>query len=232
LFDRFDPLYFTLTCVIMVLAIGVHEFCHAKFADLAGDPTPRNQGRVTLNLFNHLDPIGSICFVISNISGIGIGWGRPVMVNPHKMRNPRWDHFISVAAGPLSNLAQAVIFSIVLRIYLKAQGLSAIEVVGVLAHTSQNPLLIFLTMAVLLNISLFCFNLVPIGPLDGHWLVGTFLPEPQRYAWYKFNRGIGMLLFLFLVLIPSGSPADLLGRFYGPLVLKIFFFFAGIHVDL
>jgi Zn-dependent protease len=225
-FDNFDPLYFMVTVIVMILAIGLHEYCHAKFADLAGDPTPRYYGRVTLNPFNHLDPIGSICFVISNISGVGIGWGRPVMVNPSKMRNPRWDHFISVAAGPLSNLGQAVLFSFILRIYVRAEGISAGEILSVLGRDSHHAGLIFLVMAVLLNISLFCFNLLPIGPLDGHWLVGAFLPERQRLAWYRFNRGPGMIIFLLLVLLPGGSA--LLARFYLPIILKIFIFFTGI----
>lgn len=218
-----------VTVVIMIFAIGLHEFSHAKFADLAGDPTPRLQGRVTLNPFNHLDPIGSICFVISNISGIGIGWGRPVMVDPRRMRNPRWDHFISVAAGPLSNLAQAVFFALILRLYLRtAAGAPAEVVMSVVTRQSTDVVPIFLVMAVLLNISLFCFNLVPIGPLDGHWLVGTFLPERERFYWYKFNRGIGSIIFLLLVFVPAGSSFDLLGRFYFPFVIKIFGYLTGL----
>lgn len=228
MFAHFNATYFLVSAVILVLAIGLHEYCHAKFADLAGDPTPRYYGRVTLNPFNHLDPVGSICFILSSIAGIGIGWGRPVIVNPQKMKNPRWDHFISVAAGPLSNLAQAVFFAIILRLYMSAGHIPRAEVIGVIQHSATDLPLIFLTLAVLYNISLFCFNLLPIGPLDGHWLVGAFLPERERYAWYKFNRGPGMLIFIVLVLMPSGSSLDLLGRFYAPIMLRIFAYFVGL----
>ncbi len=228
--DNFNPLYFFLTCIIMVLAIGLHEFCHAKFADLAGDPTPRYMGRVTLNPLAHLDPIGSICFVISSITGVGIGWGKPVMVNPSKMRNPRWDHFISVAAGPLSNLAQAVFFTLILKLYMGSKGVPITVVIDVLLRHSTDPTMIFLVLAVLFNVSLFCFNLVPIGPLDGHWLVGAFLPPGPRLAWYKFNRGPGMIIFLVLVLMPAGSPLDFLGKFYSPIVIKLFAFLTGLHL--
>lgn len=229
MFANFNATYFLITCVIMILAIGLHEYCHAKFADLAGDPTPRYYGRVTLNPFNHLDPIGSICFIISSISGVGIGWGRPVLVNPQKMRNPRWDHFISVAAGPLSNLAQAVFFAILFRLYMRSGAISAMQVGDAAGHGSENVLLIFLLFGVLLNVSLFLFNLLPIGPLDGHWLVGAFLPERQRYAWFKFNRGPGMLIFLALVLIPANSDFDILGKYYSPLIFKLSGYLIGIQ---
>src|SRR5688500_10381483 len=87
--------------IVILFAIGLHEYCHAKFADMAGDPTPRYYGRVTLNLFNHFDPLGTIMIIVTMLSGFGIGWGKPVPMDPSKMRNPRWDHFVAVLAGPL-----------------------------------------------------------------------------------------------------------------------------------
>lgn len=201
--------------VVILWAIGLHEYCHAKFADMAGDFTPRMMGRVTLNPFKHLDPLGTICLVISSVSGIGIGWGKPVMVQPERMRNPRWDHFVSVLAGPVSNLVQAVVYALVMKI-LQTTGF--LEIGGA---EGPNVLAELLLTGVLINTSLFVFNLIPLGPLDGHWLVGAFLPEKERYYWYRFNRGIGSVIFLVLVLIPAGSPYDVLGRFYVPLVLRI-----------
>lgn len=183
-----DPQFIFATIVVLVLAITVHEYCHAVFADMAGNPTPRMQGRVTLNPLAHLDPMGSILMVMTVINGFGIGWGKPVMVQPNKMRNPRWDHFISVIAGPLSNLLQATLFAMVLRFGFGSK----------LDPTSF--LALFLFLGVLVNIGLFLFNLIPIGPLDGHWLVGAFLPDPLRYRWYVWNRSVGTLV-LFGVLI-------------------------------
>src|SRR6186997_2172011 len=101
---------FALALVIF-FAIGIHEYCHCKFADMAGDPTPAFYGRVTLNLFKHFDPIGTIMIIISSLYGVGIGWGKPAPINPSKMNNPKWDTFIAVAVGPLSNLLQATIFA-------------------------------------------------------------------------------------------------------------------------
>ncbi len=112
--DSQPPELIVMQLVIIFGSIALHEFGHAKSADAAGDPTPRAQGRVTLNPFAHLDPIGAIMVVVTTMSGFGIGWGKPVMVNPRLMRNPRWDQFMSVLWGPLTNLLLAIFFAILL----------------------------------------------------------------------------------------------------------------------
>jgi Zn-dependent protease len=209
-----DPIFFVAEMLALVLGITLHEFCHAKFADMAGDPTPRMMGRVTLNPLKHLDPVGSIFMLISSLAGIGIGWGRPVMVRPDRMRNPRWDHFVSVLAGPVSNLAQAVLYGAILRVMMMSGLFNGnLATAGLFA--------IFLYAGVVVNVGMFVFNLIPLGPLDGHWLVGAFLPDSVRVQWYQFNRGIGSYIFLFLVLMPSGSPFDLLGKFFYPIVRAV-----------
>jgi len=90
--------------IVIFLAIGLHEYAHAKVADAAGDPTPSFYGRVTLNLTKHFELMGTIMIIFTSIFGVGIGWGKPVPMNPSKMRNPRWDHFLAVLAGPLTNV--------------------------------------------------------------------------------------------------------------------------------
>ena len=211
-----DIVLFIAEMLALVLGIGLHEYCHAKFADMAGDPTPRMMGRVTLNPLKHLDPVGSIFMIVSSLAGVGIGWGKPVMVRPDRMRNPRWDHFVSVLAGPVSNLAQAVTFAVILRGISMATNTNLAELIF-----DGNFLMKFLYAGVIVNIGMFVFNLIPIGPLDGHWLVGAFLPDPIRTQWYQFNRGIGSIVFLVLVIVPAGSPLDLLGNFMYPAVKAI-----------
>ncbi|MDX2064918.1 MAG: site-2 protease family protein [Fimbriimonadaceae bacterium] len=201
-----------LAIVVLVIAITIHEFAHAWFADLAGDPTPRIMGRVTLNPIVHLDPIGSIFMVISMLSGVGIGWGKPVMVNPSKMRNPRWDHFVSVAAGPISNVFQAFIYALIFR-FTSTFGA---DLPTPEPFSPSGALADFLYLGVLLNVAMTVFNLIPLGPLDGHWLIGAFLPEPARLQWYRFNQSFGTFILLALVLIPSGSSYDVLGMVMGP----------------
>ncbi|MBX3110550.1 MAG: site-2 protease family protein [Fimbriimonadaceae bacterium] len=182
--------------LVIFLAIGLHEYCHAKFADLAGDPTPRAMGRVTLNLFKHFDLLGTIMILVTTFSGFGIGWGKPVIMDPRHMKNPKWDHFIAVLAGPMSNLVQAAVYAVLLRLLMPTGMLQG----GFLTA--------FLLYGVILNVTLFVFNLLPIGPLDGMWLLGTFLSDKARISWTRFNLSIGSLLFLVLVLIPVNTTGD------------------------
>lgn len=193
MFGRIPPLEFlSAQLLVLFLAIGIHEYAHCKFADLAGDPTPRYYGRVTLNLFKHFEPIGTMMMVITSLAGFGIGWGRAAPADPSKMRNPRWDFFTSVLAGPMSNLIQAFLFAIILRLTLAAGAFNGMPVFAQY----------FLLMGVLLNLAIMCFNLIPFGPLDGHWLVGLLMPERPRLTWFQFNRGIGMFgLFIAVILL-------------------------------
>ncbi len=186
--------------LVLFLGIGLHEYAHCKFADMAGDPTPRFYGRVTLNLFKHFEPAGTMMMIFTSLAGFGIGWGRAAPANPSKMRNPRWDFFISVAAGPLSNLVQAVIYALIFRLAWK-NGLYEQTGIG-------NQLIDFaaywLILGVAINLGLAFFNLIPFGPLDGHWLFGLLLPERQRHAWFQLNRQIGMPgLFIAVLLLQT-----------------------------
>ena len=90
--------------VALVICITIHEFAHAYSAYRAGDDTPKAQGRISLNPLDHLDPMGTIMMVVSSLSGFGIGWGKPVQINPYNFRHPRWDNLRVSLWGPLSNL--------------------------------------------------------------------------------------------------------------------------------
>ncbi|MCC7435573.1 MAG: site-2 protease family protein [Methanoregulaceae archaeon] len=218
-----SPLEVGLSIVVILLSIALHEYAHAKTADAAGDPTPRMMGRVTLNPLAHLDSLGTLFIFITVLVGFGIGWGKPVMVMPNKMRNPRWDHFFSVLAGPMTNLMLAGIFAIIFRI-LSMTTTMALDL-GNLSYSDPIPLALFL--GVVINVGLFFFNLIPIGPLDGHWLVGAFLPDPQRLAWYKFNRGPGTVILFILIILNSNPELSILGRVLWPTVGRVAGFFLG-----
>lgn len=197
-----NPAQFAGLIVIILLALSIHEYAHAKFADLAGDPTPRIFGRVTLNPLSHLDPIGTMMIVLSSLAGFGIGWGKPVPMDPRKMKNPRWDHFVAVAAGPLSNLLQAVLWAFPVRLM-------------------DGPVQEFAFLGVIVNVGLMMFNLIPLGPLDGHWLVGALLPEQARAKWYLFNRQAGGMLLLGILALGWFTPIDLISGVIGPIVFGI-----------
>ena len=203
-----DPTLVLFLAVAIFLALTVHEYAHAKLADAAGDPTPRIYGRVTLNPMAHLDPMGAIMILFTVMSGFGIGWGKPVPMDPRKMRNPRWDWFAAVLAGPVSNILMAALAGIVFRLVGGYAGLGSVAT--------------FLHLFVLINISLFLFNLIPIGPLDGQWLLGLLLPESARDKWFWWNRRYGWMLMLGLVFLSqfarSGGMAqlDVIGTYLAP----------------
>lgn len=205
--------------IVIFFGIGLHEYAHCKMADAAGDPTPGSYGRVTLDLTKHFELMGTIMIILTSISGFGIGWGKPAPMDPRKMRNPRWDLFAAVAAGPISNLLQASFYAMILR-FAPASLLQS------------EFALMLLWYGVVINLSLCFFNLVPFGPLDGHWLVGQLLPEKQRFYWYRFNRTVGMM-GLFAVIILSdlihkqGGP-DLVGLLIRRPVAYTFQFLTGV----
>lgn len=191
------PIEFAVYLFVIFLAIAIHEFAHAKLADAAGDPTPGSYGRVTLNPFAHFDPLGSILIVITSLIGFGIGWGKPVPMDPRKMRNPKWDHFWAVLGGPISNLLQALLFAIALRAVL------IVAPSALVGFEGESLLMFFLLNGVTINVVLFVFNLIPLGPLDGMWILGTFLPERVRWGWTRWNLTVGQFVFFVLIFFPG-----------------------------
>lgn len=217
--------------IVIFFAIGIHEYCHCKFADMAGDPTPSFYGRVTLNLFKHFDPLGTIMIVVSSLSGYGLGWGKPAPINPSKMNNPRWDTFIAVAAGPLSNLLQATIFAFVLRFVMRS-GIVSIQDVNLAWYRGDTTFLAaLLVLGIIINLSLFLFNLLPFGILDGHWLVGQLLPDKQRLHWYRFNRLYGWQILVGLILLDQFAHAGILSSLIRPPLFGLFALLTGLRIS-
>ncbi len=184
-FDTLEPLTLIAILFAFVVGITVHEFSHAWSALLLGDNTAEQQGRVTLNPLSHLDPIGSIGVLVIAVFGFGIGWGRPVPVNPSRVRWRQRGLAITAIAGPVSNLVIATAFVIPLRIVDTA--------------TVDPNIITIATTMVLVNILLASFNLIPVPPLDGHKILVGILPN----FWYQYlapleRYGIGILLVLIM----------------------------------
>ncbi len=167
----------------IILAITVHEFSHAWMADRLGDDTPSSQGRVTLNPLAHLDPLGSLLFVIS-----GFGWGKPVIYDPRNLRG-RADELKVALAGPASNLILALVFKLILVAQVAA---------GVTVITP-----IFLGVLITINLYLAAFNMLPIPPLDGSSVVAYFWPEYRSLV----GGQVGFIILIALVFLrlPGGS---------------------------
>lgn len=175
---------------IILIALTVHEAAHAWTADHLGDPTARLLGRVSLNPLVHIDPIGTILLplvaVLSNFPIIG--WAKPVPVNLSRLRHPRRDFMIVAAAGPLSNLAQAVVATFLLHGLLGAGG----------AEGGASPILELLFRAVQINVLLAFFNLIPIPPLDGGNVLAGLLPESAAMVLDRI-RPFGFILLYALM---------------------------------
>ncbi|MBI1863650.1 site-2 protease family protein [Candidatus Woesebacteria bacterium] len=183
-----DPIIFLVSVVALLVAITVHEFAHAFAADRLGDPTPRLQGRLTLNPLAHLDPIGTLMLLI-----VRFGWGKPVQFDPYNLKNPKKDAAIISLAGPASNLILATILAIIVR----------------LAQSPFSPFILLsnlLTPLIFLNVALAVFNLIPIHPLDGGKILVGLLPTSDALKVNKLLDQYGTILLIALVFpLPTGS---------------------------
>lgn len=186
--SHYTPTQIFCAIVVLFFGIGIHEYSHAKFAELAGDPTPRSYGRVTLQLWKHFEPVGTMMMVLSSLTGFGIGWGRPCPMDPRKMRNPRVDFFIAVIAGPMSNLVQAMVYGTALKFALASQA------------PSESLFVQLCVAGLFINLGLCFFNLLPIFPLDGNWLLGLLLPDKVRIGYQNVQRQVGMIVLLILII--------------------------------
>lgn len=183
-----------LWLMVVILSLTIHEFAHAWYADWAGDPTPRSQGRVTLNPIAHLDPLGTLLIVMVAISGFGFGWGKPVPVNPGYFRNPRRDWVMCAFAGPLSNIVLAAIFSIIVRVMVSYIGEE---------NPFNNVFFTFCLYMVITNVGLALFNMIPIHPLDGSKVLSGLLSDVFDRRYWSWQIAYGpIILMAALVIVP------------------------------
>lgn len=184
-----DPLHIAMVIFALAVAIPIHEFAHAASATVFGDDTPRSQGRLTIFPWDHFDPIGAIFCLVSSIVGFGIGWGKPVLVNPANFKNLRWNSMWVAAWGPISNLILAIGFALPLR-----YGLIGFE----------DPLYRLLLICTAVNLGLMLFNLIPIYPLDGSKIASALLPRPLAAGYEQFMMTWGMPIMMLLII--AGGP--------------------------
>ena len=185
--------------IAFIFSIVVHENAHGLAADYFGDPTARYSGRITLNPLPHLDPMGSVVLPLVAFFGGGflIGWAKPVPVNPANLRKPLVHNAYVAIAGPLSNLLLAIagaILWILVRVIFKH--------LDFLAIGGDKTLLFFGVLCdslIKYNCILMVFNLLPIPPLDGHWILMRFLPPGPRAAFAAIGP-YGFFILIALVL--------------------------------
>ena len=173
----------------VLIAITFHEFAHAFVADKLGDDTARREGRLSLNPFDHLDPIGTVLLLFA-----GFGWGKPVHVNPknytRKMSMEKGEALVSIA-GPIMNFLLAIIFAIIYYGIIKLAGVSFIY------STMGEIIMSLISATVSINVGLGLFNLIPLPPLDGSKVIMPFLPFNAK-QWFINNEQIFYIIFVVL----------------------------------
>jgi Zn-dependent protease len=194
----FDIARFVAIIVAVLIAIDVHECCHAWAAAELGDPTAKNLGRVSLNPLVHLDPLGTLMIFLTAITGFGIGWGKPVPVDLSRVRVGYMAGMAVVSlAGPLANLATAAILAIPIRLGTMVLPGIALELLFIIA---------------MVNIGLAVFNLIPLPPLDGYGVLMGILGSIRSgwaYRWaYTLARyeRYGPMILLVVIIVDRYIP--------------------------
>ena len=178
-------IYLISTAAVIFITLPIHEWAHGFAATRLGDPTPKWQGRLSLNPLAHLDPMGSLCILL-----FGFGWARPVSVNPRYFKNVKTGMAVTALAGPLSNLIMGLIGVLLGNLMV---WLTLITDIGIFYYIA-----IFFTFVARINISLAVFNLIPIPPLDGSRILGVILPDRIYYRIMQYERYLFYLVILLL----------------------------------
>lgn len=203
-----------LFIVALAFSVSFHEFSHAWGANLLGDPTARFAGRLTMNPIAHVDPVGTIVapgvMYLLTQGGAMFGWAKPVPVDSHNLKSPRWDGLKVALLGPFSNVFLGLVTAVVF---------------GVLAGfgMTDNAFGELLRQLLRVNCLLAVFNLLPIPPLDGSWILDCVLPR-EAYDVYQRIKPYGMLILIGIILVPGvsgvliGIPFTLLMTMLGGVV--------------
>lgn len=205
--------YLLLLLPAFISALTVHEFAHAWAAYKLGDDTAQRQGRLTLDPMVHLDPIGSLLIVVAILFGAPlIGWAKPVPFNPRNLSNPRRDSILIAIAGPISNVIQAAIWLALLFLFRFGAERAGVRfdpdtVWNIIMNrqpdlnTIPGMIATILTLGVLTNIGLAAFNMIPIPPLDGHYVLEGLGP-PSVTDFFNMIRPYSFFVLLLLIQTP------------------------------
>lgn len=191
----------SLTFVILIISIILHEVAHGYAANALGDPTAKLAGRLTLNPLPHIDLVGSILIplmLIFTSAGVLFGWAKPVPYNPYNLKNQRWGEAIVAVAGSATNLLLALIFA----------GITRLAFAGFLPAAAGT----FAAAVVFVNLFLGLFNLIPLPPMDGYTVLRGVLPYRLAYGFQQLEYRIrsagivGILVVLFLFSFILANP--------------------------
>ncbi len=192
-----DPYQAILRVCQFIILLTFHEWGHAKSANMLGDPTAEDEGRMSFNPAVHIDPIGTIVLPLLGtlFGGAFFGWAKPVPVNPHNLRNPKRDLMIIAAAGPIMNIICTIIILGIAKLLRVTIGFPE-------SPTQLQIDIILLRQSALISIFLAVFNMLPLFPLDGFSVVYGLLPWRQAQAFARL-RPYGMIILMCIIFLPS-----------------------------
>lgn len=175
-----------LLIVPVLFSLTIHELCHGYAAYRMGDPTAKAAGRLTMNPFRHISPIGILALFLTRM----IGWAKPIPVDIRFFKNPRKDMLWVALVGPVSNVVLALVFALIYRL---------------VGHHLDTAVLLpakkMLEYAVIINVGLAVFNFIPLPPLDGGRIIVSLLPERLAMAWSRIEH-YGILILIILLVSP------------------------------
>ncbi len=201
LINRFYILLSRIFIILPTVLISLtgHEFAHGWVSAKLGDPTPKAEGRLSLNPLKHLDPVGAVLMLLT-----GFGWAKPVSVNPMYYKDRKKGMALVALAGPLANLIMAFVSAVLGILLLK------------IFHNEnvQSIIGMVLSIFVRMNLSFMVFNLIPIPPLDGAKILGMFLPNRTYYRMLEYER---YAIILIMILSLTGAFDAIIGTGVGAL---------------
>lgn len=192
------PVTLVINAAITLVALTGHELAHAWVSTKLGDPTPRIEGRLTLNPLAHLDPIGTLLMILT-----GFGWAKPVGINPRYYRDFKKGTALTALAGPLANLLMSVAIFLLYALFLVI-----VSKAGIMNYMLISAVQSFVMAFAVRNLCFMVFNFIPIPPLDGSKVLGVLVPDRTYYKMLRYER-YSMLIIMLL------SLSGVLNRFIG-----------------
>ena len=194
-----DPMTYIVRLIVIFAILPIHECAHAYVSYKLGDPTAKRLGRLTINPLVHIDIIGAISLLIA-----GIGWAKPVPINPSYYRDKKWGMALSALAGPLANLLMAIVLLAIAKVFL------CFYYIGGLASGILSTMYTIFQLMASISLSLAVFNLLPIPPLDGSRILLVVLPTKLYFQIMKYEQYIMIALFALLFVGVLDGPLGFL----------------------
>lgn len=214
IFNKNGLIEFIYTLPAILICLSIHEFAKAYTAYKLGDKSQKNLGRLSLDPFSHIDILGFICIAL-----IGFGWGKPVIIDDRNFKNRKRGNMLVSLAGPLSNLAMALLFTIILKILLMFNFVTLVS--GNLEVGNIVGRMLLLTVE--FNIVFAVFNLIPVPPLDGSKILFYFLPDKYKKIMYYLERySFWIIIVLFITGLGSAIILPIVNLIYKLLMIILF----------